>query len=577
MPLTSTMATEHGGRRIYHVGNAVLSVVVFLITVVLSMIVLDPQFSSYLLSARYRTPPIGFTERELLEGFTPVVVDAEKHTVLVVPVAGVQSARYVSRALGAFFSVDLPFASGSGAMVNNGKETEMPSRLVIALADVFSAVLLRDGVDNATQSHDTTSQRGGTVPFSTRRRSVLHLCSALSCVTPYVAQQWSDRIATASLRTHRTAYRATTFGSRTRPITNFALVFGEASESLAAMRELAEHRVLTPQFPPTRLKHRPAMPLVGRLDYADLQALCSSCKQCSYRSSVKHAQLATVLKTQAEQLPTEDSRRRLFKEWVRHNDSYSGTSTWGTVEVVPFAFVVFEDSYTLHDFSPDLVHVDVGSGDSVAALAYLKALVSATGVPEPLQPRNLLVSLFASEWVNDIVDTLLQLQVGQHYHAIPLHNSCIGLEMFDPREEWSVAHLRSWWNKSSLVGTYVSPFLEQSRATQTPLCTVLLSLQVHTLDKLLQMTSKVVRSYPPAASPVERFFYYSAGLSPADEEPLTAPPHDATDAKTSTVASASSGVGEVIGFVAQNIYFLIPVGIGFALTQNLCRRRRVCG
>ncbi|AYU83459.1 hypothetical protein LdCL_360016500 [Leishmania donovani] len=578
MPPTSTRPTVAGGRRVYHLGNAVLSAVVFVITLVLSMVMLDPQRNSHLLSARRRTPPIDFTDSVLAGGFTPVVVSVNKHTVLVVPAAPIHGTRYVSRSLDSFFSVGLGSANGTSS-AGYHEEAERHSQGAITLSDVYSAVLLHEGVADATQAPDETAETVETFPLSSRRPSVLHLCSALSCVTPYVAQQWSDRAAAALLLANKTKDGATADRSRARPVANFALVFGEASESLAVMRELGEHRVLTAQIPVAHSDHpQSAMPLVGKLELADLQASCSSLKQCSYRSPVKHAQLETLLKAQAQQLPAEASRKRLFKEWVRRNDSHSGGLAWGAVDVLPFTFVTFGKSNTLHGFPLDLVHVDVGSGDSVAALAYLDALASDTAMTENLKPRNLLVSVFASEWVNAIVETLLLLEVGQRYSAIPLHDSCVGLERhFTPRQRWSLSHMLSWMGKQALEGTYLSPSLERSRAAQIPLCTVLLSRQVNTLDELLQMASKAIDSYPPAASPVERFFYYSLGLSPKDEELLTPLPEAASGAKAFALPSTPDVAREVIGFLVQYIYFLIPIGVGFSLTRNLCRRRGVCG
>lgn len=578
MPPTSTRSTVGGGRRVYHLGNAVLSVVVFVITLVLSMVVLDPERSSHFLSAQRRTPPIDFADSVLVGGFTPVVVGVNKHTVLVVPAAAIHGTRYVSRALDSFFSVGLGSASGTGS-AGYGEEAERHWQGTITLSDVYSAVLLREGVTDATQAPDATAETVETSPQSSRQPSVLHLCSALSCVTPYVAQQWSDRAAAALLLTKKTNDDATTVRSRARPVTNFALVFGEAGESLAVMQELGEHRVLTAQIPVAHSDHpQSAMPLVGKLELADLQASCSPLKQCSYRSPVKHAQLATLLKAQAQHLPEEASRKRLFQEWMRRNDSQSGALTWGTVDVLPFPFVIFGKSHTLHDFPLDLVHVDVGSADSVAALAYLEALASATATAENLRPRNLLVSVFASEWVNAVVETLLLLEVEQRYSAIPLHDSCLGLERnFTPRQRWSLSHMRSWIGKHALEGTYISPSLERSHAAQIPLCTVLLSHQVNTLGELLQMASNAIGSCPPAASPVERFFYYSLGLSPEDEGLLAPLPEAASGAKAFAMASTSDVVRGVIGLVVQYIYFLIPIGVGFSLMRNLCRRRRVCG
>ncbi|KAG5489252.1 hypothetical protein GH5_00116 [Leishmania sp. Ghana 2012 LV757] len=579
MPPASTRCAESGGRRVYHLGNAAISVMAFLITLVLSMSVLDPQRGSFLLSERFRPPPIGFTESVVINGFTAVEVRANKRTLLVVPAAGIHGVRHVSRALDSFFSVALGADSHANAAVKNTEEkAEMPSPPMITLADVYSTVLLRGESADAAKAPDVATGAVATVPLSSRRPFVLHLCSALACVTPFITQQWSDRAQEASLVGNKTTDPATTVGAPARPVTNLALVFGEASESLAVMRELEEHRVLTAQIPYTHSNHLSAMPLIGKLEFADVEASCSSLRQCRYRSPVKHAHLATVLKAQADQLPTEDSRKRLFKEWLWHNATPPESSPWCTVDVFPFAFAVFEGSYTLDDVPLDLVHVDVGSSDSVASLAYLEALASATAKPPHLQPRNLLVSIFASEWVNDMVDMLLRLETGQGYRAIPLHKSCIGFERsFASRERWSMSHMKSWMDKSALEGTYLSPFLDRSRAAQIPLCTVLLSRQVDSLDVLLKMVSNVIGAYPPATSPVERFLYHSVGLSPEDEEFVTPLPNSAADPKASSMASTSRGVRGVMEFAIQHIYLGIPIGVGVLLTRNICRRRGACG
>ncbi|KAG5465408.1 hypothetical protein CUR178_00111 [Leishmania enriettii] len=579
MPPTSTRSAGSGGRRVYHLGNAAISLMAFLIALVLSMTVLDPQRGSYLLSERFRPPPIGFTESVVANGFTAVEVRVNKRTMLVVPAAGIHGVRHVSRALDSFFSVTLGADSHSDAAGKNTDEkAETPSPRMITLADIYSTVLLRGESADATEAPDVATGAVANVSLSARRPFVLHLCSALTCVTPFVTQQWSDRAQAASLVGNRTTDPGSTVGARARPVTNLALVFGEASVSLAVMRELEEHRVLTAQIPYTHSDHLSAMPLIGKLEVADVEASCSSLKQCRYRSPVKHAHLATVLKAQADQLPTEASRKRLFKEWLQHNAIPPGSSAWCTVDVFPFAFAVFEGSYTLDDVPLDLVHVDVGSSDSVASLAFLEALAFATAKPPHLQPRNLLVSIFASEWVNNMVDVLLRLETGHGYRAIPLSKSCIGFERtFASRERWSMSHMKSWMNKSALEGTYLSPFLNRSRAAQIPLCTVLLSRQADSLDELLKMVSKVIGAYPSATSPVERFLYHSVGLSPEDDELVTPLPNSAADTKASFIASTSRGVRGVMEFAIQHIYLGIPIGVGVLLTRSICHRREACG
>ncbi|GET93174.1 hypothetical protein, conserved [Leishmania tarentolae] len=578
MPPALKRPTGAGGHRVHHLGNAVVFVVVFVVALMLSMVMNDPQLSRHFLSARRRNPPIDLTESVLVEGFTPVVVRVNKHTVLAVPAAAVHGTRYVSRALDNFFAVGLGSADGTYSRGNNETEAETHSQGTMTMSDVYAALLLRARVANTTKAPDATAKMVETVSSSSHRPSVLHLCSAVSCVTPYIAQQWADRAAAALLLLNKSDNGSSIVGPRARPVANVALVFGEASESLAVMRELGEHRVSTPQMSLAHSYHQPAMLLVGKLSYADLQASCSSLKLCRYRSPFKHTQIGTRLKARAEQLPSEAARKRLLKEWVRRNDAHSATSVWGAVDVLPFDVVGFDKPNTPYGFPPDLVHVEVGSSDSVAALAYLDALASATATPEPPLPRNLIVSLFASEWVNSIVEKLLLLERGMGYSAIPLYDSCVGLERNStPRERWSVSRVRSWMDQHGLEETYRSASLEWSRAAEIPLCIVVLSREFGTRDELLRMAMERIDSFPPAASPVERFFYYSLGLSPEDEELLTPLPEVATGAKAFPTGSVTDIMRGVIGFLVQHIYFLIPMGVAFALTRNLCRRRGVRG
>ncbi|KAG5463938.1 hypothetical protein LSCM1_00111 [Leishmania martiniquensis] len=574
----STKATGIGGRRVYHVGNAVLSVLVFGVTLVLSMALLDPRRGSGLLPERFQVPPVGFTEGVLVKDFTAVVVRANQSTLLMVPAAGIRGVEYVSRALDNFFSVALATANDTNAVGQNDVEgAGMRSQFMVTLADVYSTVLLRGGSADASKTPAETTGAATTAPLSLRRPSVLHLCSALACVAPFVAQQWSDRAEAASLLNDIKHNRSSTLRTRARAVTNLALVFGEASESVAVMHELAEHRVLTAQISATSHDYLSAMPLIGKLALENVQAACSSLKECHYRCPVKHAQVATGLKAQSEHLPAEASRKRLLEEWLRRNATSSGSSAWRTVDVLPFALVVFEDSRKLDEVPLDLVHVDLSSADSVAALAYLEALVSATVKPPHLPPRNLLVSIFASEWVKEIIDMLLRLETVHRYSAIPLQKSCIGPERaFTPHERWSMSHMQSWMRESSLEGAYLSPFLGRSRAAQIPLCTVLLSRQVDSLDKLLQMVSKVISTYPSAASPLERFLYHSVGLSPNDEELVTSLPSSLADAKVSSVSSSSRALRGAMEFAVQHSYCVIPIAVCFLLTRNVCRRRGVC-
>ncbi|KAG5489983.1 hypothetical protein JKF63_00102 [Porcisia hertigi] len=573
MPPSSQRSEEEGGRRVVHVGNAVLSVVVFVVALVSSMAILDPDRSGELLSARRRTPPMDYTENVFMEGYTPVVVQVHKRNVLVVPAAGSQGVSDVSRALDVFFSRGLGFVSGTGCAVTKG--ADMQSQ-VITLSDVHSALLLDRADPNATNTPPVADWGDATVSRSARYPSVLHLCSATSCMTPYVTQQWSDRaVAAASLLANKSAPRAPPLGVRAGPVDSFALVFGESSEALAVMQDLAEQRVSIPQKPLRRTGQLSVAPLVGKLAYGDLEASCNTSKQCSYRSPVKHAQLSALLEVVAARLPTAASKKRVFKEWLRRNASYLGAQAWASVDVLPFNSVVFTGSQAaLHTFPVDLVYVDVDSRDSAATLAYLTALASDTDSHVRLHPRNLLVSIFPSEWMNNIVNALTLLEEKQRYCSIPLYKSCMANQAdFAPSKRWRISHTNSWMGKDGLEGTYLSPFLERSRAAQIPVCTVLLSRQVGTLEELIQMASKVIRSYPPDASPMERFLYYSLGLSPEDEEVLTRLPATATDARGSVVSSSLGDLSGMMDYVAQYAGFAVPLVVGLVLTWSVCRRR----
>ncbi|KAK7201724.1 hypothetical protein NESM_000237800 [Novymonas esmeraldas] len=582
MAPSAPAARGGGARRVLHPGNVVLSLTVLLVTLVLSNIALDPRRSGTLLSARHSTPPLDHVEGSLFAGFTPVAVQVKAQTVLVVPAVGVHGVMDVSRALDQFFSVGLgsPADYSNDTAVNRDKRAETsdtPSPAAVTVADVYSAVLLRPASAAAAAGEDGKAAAEA-APASRRRPSVLHLCSALTCVSPYLAQEWSDRAAAAAPLVRDRHANGTHAASRVpaAPVTNFALVYGQTSEALAVMQELAEQRVLTASPSLALEADDPAMPVVGELPISDLEASCGERKQCAYVSPATHTHLATLLEAQAASLPTDGARRRVFEEWRRRNASRSDSAAWADVEVLPASSVVFADAYTLHTFPLDLVHVDVGSGDSVATLAYLVSLASVAATPVDLRPRNVLVSFYPSEWVRAIVAALLRLETAQHYNTVPLHNACLGHEaVHSPRSRWSMSHMQSWMDSASLEGTYVSPLLARGRAAQTPLCTVLLSQQVATLDELLRLAWKETRVAPPTATPVERFLYHSLGLSPEDERLLLPLPDDGASGTYAAASKGpvSGGIGRIAGSLLQYIYFVVPLGVGVVLIRSVCRRR----
>lgn len=570
MQHTTAPAGPRGGgaRRVYNCGNLSLSTLIFFLALVTCMTALDPRYTHIFLSARHRTPPLTYVESSLLGGFTPVTVKMGNRTGLVVPATGAHGTRDIAAALAAFFADDVktpPTSPVTAAAAQDGGEVK-PDDAPVTLSDVYAVLLL----SNATKS----SAAG--VSSSTRRPTVVHLCSALACAMPFVAQQWANRAALLWRLSNKTADTAAV---AVPPITNFALVFGESREAAAVLEKLAEQRVLTPQQAPLLGDSPRAMPLVGEArDLDGLEASCNALGQCRYRAPLLHRALAESLGVTTQEEPASlSSVSGVVAEWWRRGNGTASHESWHNVAITPASSTVYGGVYKLSEIAIDLVHVDVLGADDVAAFAFLQSVWKTGGAKTASWPTNILVTLHASEWMPPLVAVLDSIEQSASYAAIPLHRSCLVYhrDSFSPSKGWRLFGLED--DLGHVAGgypAYLNPRLSRSRGVQHPLCTVLLSRTFATLDALVNATAAARPGKAVVGTAVERFLYDALGISPADDARLltadVTTESDSTRSSTTTVVDVAK---RLVGLVVQYFYFVIPIAVGTVLTLNVCRRR----
>jgi hypothetical protein len=593
-----------GARRVFHCGNVLLSTTVFFCTLALALVALHPSTSHYLLSERHRSPALNESDANVIAGFSFVVVEAKQRTVLVVP-APITSVgvHRVSRKLDFFFSTPLRVEDGTASVhptttsiTPHTHDVRLPA--VVTLSDIVAMLLQLSQEPHNPLTHPTQSS----TTAAARHRNVLHLCSALACSSPFVVQQWSNRgTAAAAMRALR-PLNATIDGEgrrfvpRWRRVHNFALVYGEAQKSTALMQVLSNHHVFVAQTSSSTSKHDGAgvMPLVGDLQGMHVVASCSSISSwCRYSTMERQERIAAALEAEATRLTTPAAKARLFAEWnaVGRGCAAKGCSPYKVVRQIPLSSVVFGSSYTFQNVPFDLVYVDVSGEETVAVVAFLHSI---TTVSKASLPPNILLSLYESEYLDDVVHVLAVLESVGLYTALPLVSRVRAVRlargdgggMTGSGAAGDASFAKWWWRQSRWLHGRDDgiPFFSQSASLQTPLLVVLLSRQFSSPTQLQHALEKVVvarsgggahgagveRGLPSA---VDRFFFDSLQVTLRDEDELNSYFNDAEDAVVGSSGFADAAQA-VLWFLLQYIYLLIPLGVAGVLLRSLCRPHR---
>ncbi|KPI86760.1 hypothetical protein ABL78_4177 [Leptomonas seymouri] len=570
-----------GARRVFHLGNAVLSAAVFFVTLVLSLVALNPPTSHYLLAERHRTPALNESGSELMAGFTPVTVEVNHSVVLVVPAPTTASSgtNRVSRKLDFFFRRLLCIAA-----VSDGGIHERCSK-AFTLSDVILMVLLHADASSPSSFSSTPPLASATASASaqaSRHRSFLHVCSALSCISPFVLQQWSNRgTAAFAMQGHQAiAQEPASSAQLWRRVHNFALVFGEVERARTLTRALTEHHVMVPDEAAI-VGADVVMPLVGDLRGSHVVASCTPSAWCRYSNARTRKRVMATLQEEADALTSPAAKARVFAEWNRSQDGASAKvlSSPAVVRQRPLSSLLFGQRYPFHSVPFEVVCVDISGEDSVAAFGFLYSLALASA-KQPL-PKNIILFLYASEWLEEVAEAVEELERVGRYTAIPFvqRERDVDVARDAAGSNQSFAQWRRAQRRWLYGSVYTTPFLSHSCVSQEPLSVVLLSRRFSSAAQLHNALDTATAAAAPAAvqaaqtSPIERFFFRSLNITAGDEAQINAFFDDAEGALVVMVSIAGK-VRSVSRFLLQYMYFLIPLTVAGVLVWSLCRPRR---
>lgn len=513
----NTQISRDGGkpavRRVTNVGNLVLTVVAFIVSVVLSMAALDQRWSHYFFDGRHRTPPI-------IQGANaPVVLvnlRAGNSTVTTVPTFGIFGMYDVMQSIATFFSDTLDTSVGSAA--------------AWTLSDFYRFVFLSrpmecDPVPVANQTSRAVSMRAASSSrcspeaLSRRHTNILHFCGATSCVLPYVLQEWSERQA-------RVAGATTT--------NNFALVFGERQLSRKVMENLDARGIRTARL--SLPEGGVATALVG-----------DELFQSPYFLRVKCIQAMGCLYSAGGTVPEQKTEEDENKDFL-----------WNNAIFANFRSIVFDSQYVLGDFPIDVVHLDLDPLQSVAEYVYLRTLANDDHRKRGSMPSHIVMTLYSSAWLDNLVRVLGLLELKLGYALIPLSGPCLTEESLFPIGATATAENLIQWVRARDTRVANSPSFGGQRNARQSLCRLLLSRVYHRLEDILQQAETRRQEYSDAA-PLDRLFSFSCSNSTRT-----------TDMDVEIPQSAARPV------LPHMVYFLLsmPLLVVAVLLRSLCRRRR---
>ncbi|EKF27710.1 hypothetical protein MOQ_008556 [Trypanosoma cruzi marinkellei] len=261
---------------------------------------------------------------------------------------------------------------------------------------------------------------------------VLHLCSANSCVGPYLSQLHAKR-AKQSLG---------------RSIKVYALVYGDFFVGRGVAIDLQSLGVVTStvNYPS---KAESAMPLIGVIDEKNstivADAICSVVENsCQYRI------------------------------WDK------GTQPQIPVSLIPFSAVSFGNLPLLRTRF-DVVHIDVNWDEALAVICFLRGVLSSS-----FRPSHVYLALYASPLLEDILLLVNTLREQAHYHVFLAGGRCMAT--YGTSDVFSHEKL----SKLLRFESFQIPSKLNSRGyAMEPLCMLFLSQSLESLPQLLQRVTPI--------------------------------------------------------------------------------------
>ncbi|RNF08910.1 hypothetical protein TraAM80_02455 [Trypanosoma rangeli] len=257
---------------------------------------------------------------------------------------------------------------------------------------------------------------------------VLHLCSASSCIGPYLSQLHVKR-ANQVLG---------------RSIGVYALVYGDATVGRTIERDLKKIGVLIPTYNNYSFRGESAMPLqgvIGEMNSTNTVDAACSVKEnsCQYR--------------------------------IRDN----GTLSQISVPLLPFHSVSFGE-LRLSTILFDVVHIDVSSDETPAAICLLGGLLASS-----LRPSHIHLVIYPSPFLERILISVNTLREKAHYNVFFTGGRCLASS--------TTSSVLSYESLRELLNFDSSQTLSRPNLrgyAMEPLCILFLSQIFDSLPKLLE-------------------------------------------------------------------------------------------
>ncbi|ESL12190.1 hypothetical protein TRSC58_00046 [Trypanosoma rangeli SC58] len=256
---------------------------------------------------------------------------------------------------------------------------------------------------------------------------VLHLCSASSCIGPYLSQLHVKRAKQVLGRS----------------IGVYALVYGDATVGRIVERDLAKFSVLIPTYNYS-FRGESAMPLQGVIS------------ETNSTSTVDAA--CSVEKSSCE-----------YRIWDK------GTLSQIFVPLLPFHSVTFGE-LRLSTIRFDVVHIDVNSDETLAVICFLRGLLASS-----LRPSHIHLAIYPSPLLERILILVNTLREKAHYNVLFTGGRCLA--------SCATSSVLSYETLRELLSfdgphTLSSPNLRGY--AMEPLCILFLSQIFDSLPKLLE-------------------------------------------------------------------------------------------
>ncbi|ORC93098.1 uncharacterized protein TM35_000024240 [Trypanosoma theileri] len=198
---------------------------------------------------------------------------------------------------------------------------------------------------------------------------ILHLCSATSCVGPYLTQYHSEVVRHSSKES----------------ITVYALIYGDAVLGHGIEKDLADLGVHVPVYEST-VTEESAMPLYGNLSdrFSKIVTKC------------------TLVYNTCE-----------YEVYEKNNNT-----PFLHVPVIPLNKVVF-GKLPLSGIQFDMVHIDVNSDNSLASVIFLRGLLSLSS-----HPKHIFLTVYPSLFTDELVHLVTTFREEAGYNVLLINGRC---------------------------------------------------------------------------------------------------------------------------------------------------------